>query len=230
MEYEGDIPRIASLLADPARARILWALIDGTTRPAGELAYAANVSAQAASAHLGKLVAARLLAAQAQGRHRYFRIAGPEVAAMVEGMASLSAAIAPRKPRPAAAARSAAPQFLHARTCYGHLAGELAVELLEAMLKSRWLAAEGSDYRLTGLGEAKLAELDIDVAAARVARRAFARACVDLTQRRPHLGGALGDAFLASCVAKRWILRQRRSRVVSVTPRGAESFRRLFNI
>lgn len=230
MEYEGDIPRIARLLADPARARILWALIDGTTRPAGELAYAANVSAQAASAHLGKLVAARLLAAQAQGRHRYFRIAGPEVAAIVEGMATLSAAIAPRTPRPAAAARSAAPQFLHSRTCYGHLAGELAVQLLEAMLKARWLATQGNDYRVTGLGETRFAELGVDMASARERRRAFARACVDLTQRRPHLGGALGDALLASYVAQGWIQRHRRSRVVSITPKGNESFRRVFGV
>src|SRR5687767_14046339 len=120
MDYEPDIARIATLQADPARASMLWVLIDRTSRPAGELAYAANVSAQSASAHLGKLVAARLLAAQAQGRHRYFRIASPEVAAVVESMASLSAAVVPRTPRPAPAARSAAPRFLHARTCYGH--------------------------------------------------------------------------------------------------------------
>jgi DNA-binding transcriptional ArsR family regulator len=230
MDYEADIPRIATLLADPARARILWALIDGTTRPAGELAYAANVSAQSASAHLGKLVAARLLAAQALGRHRYFRIASPEVAALVEGMASLSAALAPRMPRPAPAARSAAPQFLRARTCYGHLAGELAVKLLEAMLKSRWLATEGIDYRLTGLGETSLAELGVDVAAARKARRAFTKACVDLTQRRPHLGGALGDALLAAYVARGWIQCQRRSRIASITPKGHEGFGRIFDV
>src|SRR5919106_6883275 len=101
MDETPDIPRIAALLADPARARILWTLIDGTTRPAGELAYAANVSAQSASAHLAKLVAGRLLTAEAQGRHRYFRIATPEVAQVIEGIASLDAATLPRTPRPA---------------------------------------------------------------------------------------------------------------------------------
>jgi len=230
MNEGADIPRIANLLGDPARAKILWTLIDGTTRPAGELAYAANISAQSASAHLAKLVEGGLLAAQAQGRHRYFRIASPQVADLVESMASLSEALGPRAPRRPPAARSAPAQFLHARTCYGHLAGELAVRLLEAMLQSRWLAAEGRDFRLTRLGESKLAAFDVDLATARQPRRVFARACVDLTQRRPHLGGALGDALLTACVARGWIQRHRRSRVVSITPKGQESFRRVFGV
>src|SRR5688572_15507228 len=101
MQEEPDIPRVAGLLADAARAKILWTLIDGTTRPAGELAYAANISAQSASAHLAKLVEGGLLASESQGRHRYFRIASAEVAAVMEGMASLGAATRPRAPRPA---------------------------------------------------------------------------------------------------------------------------------
>src|SRR3954470_8327219 len=99
MDDAADIPRIAALIADPARAKILWTLIDGTTRPAGELAYAANISAQSASAHLSKLVEGGLLESEAQGRHRYFRIAGAEVAGLIEGMASLGAATRPRTPR-----------------------------------------------------------------------------------------------------------------------------------
>jgi DNA-binding transcriptional ArsR family regulator len=230
MNEEPDIPRIANLLADPARARILWTLIDGTTRPAGELAYAANVSAQSASAHLAKLVEGGLLQAEAQGRHRYFRIASAEVAAVIEGMASLSAAARPRVPRSPLPSPSVPVQFLHARTCYGHLAGEMAVKVLEAMVKARWLTAEGRDFAVTSLGEKKLAALDVDIAAARHPRRVFARACVDLTQRRPHLGGALGDALLELYVARGWIQRQRRSRVVSITPKGHENFRCLFGI
>jgi len=228
MDDEPDIPRIASLLADPARARILWTLIDGTMRPAGELAYAANISAQSASAHLAKLVEGGLLHAEAQGRHRYFRIASAEVAGMIEGMASLSATIRPRAPRSRLPSRSVPVQFFHARTCYGHLAGEMAVKILEAMLKARWLTADGRDFAVTPLGQAKLAALDVDLPAARRPRRVFARACVDLTQRRPHLGGALGDALLELYVARGWIQRQRRSRVVSITPKGHENFRRLF--
>ena len=228
MHDEPGISRIAHLLADPARARILWALIDGTTRPAGELAYAADISAQSASGHLAKLVDGGLLRSEAQGRHRYFRIASAEVAGVIEGMASLNAATRPRVPRRPPLPRSEPALFLHARTCYGHLAGEMAVKLLEAMLKARWLAAEGQDFAVTALGETRLAALHVDIAAARQSRRVFARACVDLTQRRPHLGGALGDALLQAYVSRGWILRQRRSRVVSISPAGRENFRLLF--
>src|SRR5215216_617489 len=123
MEDAPEIPRIAGLLADPARARMLWTLIDGTTRPAGELAFAANVSAQSASAHLAKLVEGGLLTAEAQGRHRYFRIASAEAAHLIESLASFGASIRPRVPRQAPLARAMPTQFLLARTCYDHLAG-----------------------------------------------------------------------------------------------------------
>jgi DNA-binding transcriptional ArsR family regulator len=223
-----DIPRVAQLLSDPARARMLWMLIDGTSRPAGELAYGAQVSAQSASAHLAKLVEGGLLEAAAQGRHRYFRLASAEVAQVVEGLASLGASTRPRAPRAPLPSRSVPVRFLQARTCYGHLAGEMAVKVLAAMMQARWLVAEGRDLAITREGEAQLAALGVDLAGARRPRRVFARACVDLTQRRPHLGGALGDALLDFYVAGGWVLRQRRSRVVSLTPRGQEGFRRWF--
>lgn len=228
MHDEPDITRIAYLLADSARAKILWTLIDGTTRPAGELAYTANVSAQSASAHLAKLVEGGLLHAESQGRHRYFRIASAEVATVIESMASLNAAARPRTARNPLRSRSMPAEFLHARTCYGHLAGEMAVKILEAMLRDRWLTGEKQDFAVTSLGEKRLAALNIDVAAARESRRIFARACVDLTQRRPHLGGALGDALLNAYVARGWILRARRSRIVNITPAGRENLNRLF--
>src|SRR4051812_44853666 len=141
MDDAPDIPRVARLLGDPARVKILWMLIDGTTRPAGELAFAAGVSPQSASTHLAKLVAGGLLESKAQGRHRYFRIANAEVARVVEGIASLSVAPRPRAPRDPRPSRAVPLQFLEARTCYGHLAGDVAVRLLAAMLKSGWLAA-----------------------------------------------------------------------------------------
>lgn len=230
MHDAAEIARIADLIADPARARILWTLIDGTTRPAGELAYAAHISAQSASAHLAKLVHGGLLAAQVQGRHRYFRIASADVASAIEGMASLSVASRPRTPRAALPSPGVPVQFLRARTCYGHLAGQMAVEILERMLRAGWLLPDGPDFAVTQLGNKKLAALGVDLAAARRPRRVFARACVDLTQRRAHLGGSLGDALLDVYVARGWIRRQRRSRVVSVTPAGHESFDRLFRV
>jgi DNA-binding transcriptional ArsR family regulator len=230
MNDEPDIPRIATLFADPARAKILRALMDGTRRPAGELAYAANISAQSASAHLAKLVGGGLLAAEAQGRHRYFRIVSPEVADAIESLASLSVAVGPRSPRQPLPSKSVPIQFLYSRTCYDHLAGETAVQVCVAMLRARWLTTEGRDFRVTRLGEEKLTALDIDLPAVRESRRVFARACVDLTQRRPHIGGALGAALLGLYVARGWILRARRSRVVSITPKGQEAFRRVFGL
>ena len=136
MNEEPDISRVANLFADPARAKILRTLMDGTTRPAGELAYAAHISAQSASAHLAKLVDGGLLVAEAQGRHRYFRIASGDVAHAIESLASLSVTAQPRTPRSPLPSKSVPIQFLHARTCYDHLAGETAVKVLEAMLKA----------------------------------------------------------------------------------------------
>jgi hypothetical protein len=150
------------------------------------------------------------------------------VAAAVESLGSLSMAVRPRAPRGPALPRAAPIQFLHARTCYDHLAGETAVRVCEAMLKARWLSAEGRDFRVTRQGQARLAALEVDLAAARRSRRAFARACVDLTQRRPHIGGALGAALLEMYLARGWILRMRGSRAVSITPAGAEAFGKVF--
>jgi DNA-binding transcriptional ArsR family regulator len=222
-----DLARVAGLFADPARARILRTLIDGTLRPAGELAFAANISAQSASAHLAKLVEGGLLELKAQGRHRYFRIASPEVADAVESLGSLGEALQPRAPRAPAIPRATPPQFLRARTCYDHLAGDTAVQVCAAMVDARWLAVEDRDFRLTPLGEERLAALGVDLDTALHKRRAFARACVDLTQRRPHIGGALGAALLEMYFERGWILRMRRSRAVSITPKGAAAFGRL---
>ena len=221
------VARVAGLLADPARAQILLTLLDGSTRPAGELAFAANISAQSASAHLAKLVDGGLLALEPQGRHRYFRISGPEVASAVESISSLTTVVQPRRPRAPAIPKSAPPQFLHARTCYDHLAGEVAVQVCAAMLKGRWLRSAGRGLELTRLGDERLAALHVDLEAARSSRRGFARTCVDLTQRRPHIGGALGAALLEMYLARGWILRMRGSRAVSITPKGSQAFARL---
>ena len=224
------IPRIAALLADPARAAMLWTLIDGTSRPAGELAFAARVSPQSASGHLARLVEGGLLATEAQGRHRYFRIAGAEAARLVEGLASFGAAAQPRLPPAPACARAMPAQFLRARTCYDHLAGAMAVEVLKALLGLRWLAPEGAEYRATRLGREKLGALGVELEGEPGTRRAYARGCVDLTQRRPHLAGALGAALLDFYVRERWILRSPGSRVVSITPKGTAGFRKTLGI
>ena len=225
---EEAIANVARLIADPARARILRSLIDGTMRPAGELAYAANVSAQSASAHLAKLVNGGLLAQEPQGRHRYFRISSAAVADAMESLASLSVAVRPLPPGRVLPSRQTPVEFLRARTCYDHLAGEMAVRVCEAMLKLRWLVREGRDFDVTRSGAKHLTGLGIDLDAARETRRVFARACVDLTQRRPHIGGALGAALLDLYIERGWILRSRRSRIVSITHRGQDAFTKRF--
>ena len=219
-----DIPRVALLLSDTARAAILWTLIDGSTRAASELAFAANISAQSASRHLALLVNGGLLEVQPRGRQRRFRIANSEAACLVESMAALSAGIEPCGRPEAAAIRPVSREFVHARTCYDHLAGALAVELLDSMLRAGWLVEEERAYTLTPRGERELAALNVGLAMAREQRRVFARPCADVTQGRPHLGGALGAALLDACVANGWILRSRRSRIVSVTPKGQGVF------
>ncbi|MCH8622352.1 winged helix-turn-helix domain-containing protein [Undibacterium sp. TS12] len=225
------IPHVAALLADPARAAMLWALIDGTTRPAGELAFAANVSAQSASNHLARLVEGGLLLSESRGRHRYFRIASPDAASLIEAMAAFSAgqhANHRQPPRPALA-RSMPSQFLHARTCYDHLAGEVAVQILATMLDNHWLAyqEDGKDFQLTALGAEKLAALGIagpdSSSTQKQNRRVYARCCVDLTQRRPHLAGVLGAALLDLFVRQGWVLRSPGTRTVSITPRGRQA-------
>jgi DNA-binding transcriptional ArsR family regulator len=224
------IPRAATLLADPARASILWTLIDGTTRPAGELAFAANISPQSASAHLAKLVEGGLLLGESQGRHRYFRIASPEAAELIESLASFGASISPRTPRHPPIVRAMPSQFLYARTCYDHLAGDIAVQVLQTMLDERWLNGSGQELKATRLGREKLQALGLDFDAEFTGRRAFARGCVDLTQRRLHLAGSLGAALLSLYVQKKWVLRTPGSRVVHITPKGHEAFRRQLGV
>ncbi len=222
-----NIPRIAGLLAEPARASIVWALIDGTTRPAGELAFAASISPQSASAHLAKLVEGGLLFCEVQGRHRYFRIASADAAHLIESLASFGAANRPRQPRHPPPVRTMPHDFLHARTCYDHLAGEMAVMLLEMMLRSNWLTKEEHGYASTQIGVKKLVGLGIDIPVEQKGRRPFASSCVDLTQRRPHLSGVLGAALLEMYVREDWIVRSAGSRIVRVTPKGHGAFRKL---
>ncbi|VXC29494.1 ArsR family transcriptional regulator [Burkholderia sp. 8Y] len=225
------LSRIGALLADPGRAAMLWSLMDGTARPAGELTMIAGLSPSAASAHLARLTEGGLLAFEVSGRHRYYRIATPDIAAAIEALANLARASAPQAApqRPA----SAVPlEMRYARTCYDHLAGELAVRLFDGMLARNWLAApdddlatrEASALDTTPDGTQAFAELGIDVTAQRARRRRFACTCIDWSERRPHLGGALGAAYLEACETHGWIEHTARRRVLRVTPAGQRHF------
>lgn len=225
MDSATDIARIAALLGDPARAAMLWMLIDGRARPAGELAFAANVSAQSASGHLAKLVQSELLQVQAQGRHRYYRLASHEVALALESLAAIV-------PRPAAralpASRGTPPALRFARACYDHLAGELAVKLLVHLEKKGCLVRDGKDFGLPPKGEKLFTDLGIEIGALRHAKRRFACGCLDWSEREFHLGGALGAALLGEFLQRRWLLRMQKSRVLQLTPQGMEGMREAF--
>ena len=215
------IAEIAALAGDPARANILTALLDGRAMTATELAYAARVTPQTTSAHLAKLVEAGLITATPSGRHRYFRLASPRVAQMLE---SIVAVAGDNRPRFKPLSRQAA-ELRAARVCYDHLAGQLGVRIADAMIARGYLVLEDDGGRITDTGMRYLWDLGIDTRIAGKGRRYLCRACLDWTERRPHIGGAIGAALAERWLALGWIARAKDSRAVSVTPAGESGFR-----
>jgi DNA-binding transcriptional ArsR family regulator len=221
---DADVAGIAGLLADPARVAMLDALMDGRALSAGELARCARVGAPTASAHLRRLLDGGLLAVRAQGRHRYYRLAGPAVAEAMEALG----VIAP--PRPVRSLRQSqqAQALRIARTCYDHLAGGVGVAVAEALVRAGALRPVGDrDYDLTAGGEQLLGGLGVDVAALRRQRRAFARRCLDWTERSPHLSGALGAAVLVRLLDLGWLVRGRVPRGLVLTEAGRDGLVRV---
>ncbi|SMG15660.1 ArsR/SmtB family transcription factor [Paraburkholderia susongensis] len=217
------LSRIGALLADPGRAAMLWALMDGSARPAGELTMIAGLSPSAASAHLARLTDGGLLALEVRGRHRYFRIATPEIAASIEALANVAQVSAPQRaaPRPA---RTVPLEMRYARTCYDHMAGELSVQVFERMLARGLLTQHGASLEATAQGAVRFADWGIDLSAQKSRRRRFACTCPDWSVRRPHLGGALGAALLDAWSAHGWVERAERPRILRITPAGHRHF------
>ena len=220
------LARLAGAIAEPARARMLCCLLDGHARTATELAAVGEVAASTASAHLARLKEQRLVESVAQGKHRYFRLAGSEVAAVLEGL--LVVAGAPRSEfRPTAPSRLRA-----ARTCYDHIAGTAGVALHDRLHAQGWLRAEaeGGAYALTSEGAVALESLGIDVEEARSSRRRFACACLDWSERRPHLGGALGAAWLQLSLRRGWLRQALDGRELALTPKAQREMPELFGL
>src|ERR671921_2271117 len=212
------IASVAALLGDPARANILTALMDGRALTVSELAEAAGVTLQTASGHLAKLDAANLLTAEKQGRHRYFRLSGPDVAQVLEalmGLAQRTGATRVRTGPKDAALRSA-------RVCYDHLAGERGVALLKGA-RQQGLIDGQKELTLTEKGRVFFADFGIDLAALEKGRRSVCRACLDWSERHSHLGGALGAALLSRMIDRGWVRRDA-GRVLAFTCEGAEGF------
>ena len=211
------IASVAALLGDPARANILTALIDGRALTVSELARAAGVTIQTASGHLAKLSDAQLLVGEKQGRHRYFRLSGPDVAQVLEalmGLAERTGAVRVRTGPRDEALRAA-------RICYDHLAGERGVDML-ASLRRRNLIAGEEDLELTPAGRRFFVDFGIDVKALEQGRRPVCRACLDWSERRSHLGGALGAAILTEVIGRNWARRD--GRTLAFTPPGLKQF------
>lgn len=226
MAYESDFAPAAALLADPTRAAILRALLPGRPLAAGELARLAGVGAATASFHLAKLLDGGMVAVTRQGRHRYYQLAGHEVAAALEAIGLISPLVPARSLRQSGEARALA----EARTCYDHLAGRAGVELLDALLREGLLTSGQSagHFEVTAAGQEKLGSFGINISDIRRGRRQFAGACMDWTQRRHHLNGALAVALTGRMFALGWIERGMRRRSVQVTERGARGLAETF--
>ena len=217
MSQQPNIASAAFLIADPARAAMLMSLIDGRARPAGELAFAAGVSAQTASSHLAKLLDGGLLTVEAEGRHRYYRLAGPDVAVALENLAAIGhVKVACRKPP------SQAGQHLRfARCCYDHLAGRLGVAVTRGMQERGFLiAAAGKRFDVTPAGADWFGDIGLDVGILKPSRRGLAWRCLDWTEREHHLAGPLGVQFMGLLCNDGWLRRAKSSRALDVTPKG----------
>jgi DNA-binding transcriptional ArsR family regulator len=227
MKAGPDIAMIAALVGDPARSNMLTALMTGRALTASELAHQAGVTPQTASSHLSKLEAGGLVEQEKQGRHRYFRLSDPDVAAVLEGLEGLAARAGHMRVRTG----PKDPALRHARVCYDHLAGDLGVQMLDSMKRQRWLRQRKQDIELTAEGERFLTDtLQISAGALAHPRRPLCRACLDWSERRHHLAGTLGAAILTRFTELKWAARDAApgSRVVSFTRNGEKRFAALF--
>jgi DNA-binding transcriptional ArsR family regulator len=222
-----DIPSIANIAAvigDPARAAMLNALMGGRALTATELTRVACITKQTASAHLRRLLNARLVSMEPQGRHRYFRIAGEQVAALIENLMGVAfdihqqtLRIGPREPA-----------LRKARVCYDHLAGEVGVSLYDRLQQRQAFVNGSAGSELSDIGRALFGSFGVDTAALLRQRRTFCRVCMDWSERRHHLAGAVGAALLERILELHWAVRDRKSRIVHLRPSGERELRQLF--
>jgi DNA-binding transcriptional ArsR family regulator len=222
------VASIAAAIGELARARILYCLVDGHARTSTELSVVAHVSPSTTSVHLDRLRAAQLVEVTARGRHRFYCLAGADVARALEGLSFLAggrrSTLVPKAPN----------RLLAARTCYDHMAGAVGVRLHDRMKEIGWLStgSKGRDsaYGLTAAGSKALETLGIDVEAVRALRRKFAFPCLDWSERRPHLGGALGAALLKIALKRRWVIQDLDTRALDITALGRRELLRRFDL
>jgi DNA-binding transcriptional ArsR family regulator len=218
---------VAALLGDPARANMLAALMDGRPRTAKELSFIAGVSPQTTSGHLAKLAGGNLVEARADGRHRLYSLANPLVACAIEALMALSVGCMPLR---AGQRRADAGHLRAARTCYDHLAGRLGVAITDALVDNCDLERGAADYHVTDCGRTRFSAFGIDVDKVARQRRGFAKPCLDWSERRPHLAGALGAAIAQRCFDLNWLERRPGTRAIRVTEPGRAGLRRAFAV
>jgi len=220
------LAEIGAIIADPGRASMLIALADGTARTARELADCAGITPQTASTHLAKLVGCGFVRMEKRGRHHYHRIASGEVAQLIETMHLAATALAPRGKRIRRAADDVSMRL--ARSCYDHLAGRVGVALTDALAARDYVRVDAPDVEVTEAGAKFLSDWGVDLAPARRSKRPFCRACIDWSERRPHLAGAVGSAILDHVLGLGWMRRRQDSRVLSITSAGHIGFSTVF--
>ncbi len=220
--------KIAGLIGEPARARILYCLLDGHARTSTELSVVAGVSPSTTSVHLDRLKTAHLVNVEAQGKHRFYRLAGSDVARALEGLSILAGRSRDRSV-PGTPSRLRA-----ARTCYDHMAGTLGVLLHDRIKALGWLStgsgSRSKTYDVTSEGNKGFESLGIEVEATRALRRRFACACLDWSERRPHLGGALGAALLKVALKRRWVIQDLDCRALDITSLGRREMQARFGL
>lgn len=219
------VSRIAAAIGEPARARMLYCLLDGHARTSTELAIVAGISPSTGSVHLNRLNAARLVKVVVQGKHRYYSLEGPNVANALEGLSVLAGGprdrFVPNTPS----------RLRAARTCYDHMAGTLGVLLHDRFKTLRWLSADSTEaYDLTPEGTKAFEALGVDLDVTRMLRRRFAYGCLDWSERRPHIGGALGAALLKVALKRKWVLQDLDSRALDVTNFGRREILARFGV
>lgn len=224
MAIDPDISRIAALMGEPARANMLARLMSGQALSAGELAKAAGVTAPTASGHLARLIDGGLLSVEKQGRHRYYRLAGPGVASAIEALMVLSSQAVQERVRTGPSDI----QLRRARVCYDHLAGEMGVALFNRLADFQLIDLQADGITVTPKGKREFASFGIDIDTLERAKRPICRTCLDWSERRPHLAGGLGARVLARIFELKWARRLEGSRIVRFTPRGEAKIKALF--
>jgi DNA-binding transcriptional ArsR family regulator len=224
MTTSPSIAVIGALIGNPARANVLVALLGGRALTATELTFAAHVSAQTTSGYLADLTQARLLVREKRGRHSYYRLASPLVGRMLEGIMAVSVDGAPDDGRHW---KGGEPLRI-ARTCYDHIAGRLGVALTDALVARRRIVLTEDGGQVTKQGARFLGGFGIDLAAIQHSRRVFCRPCLDWSERRPHLAGAVGAALATRCLELSWIERSRDTRAITISPTGERGFAETF--